>query len=563
MAYAYKPLHYPGLAHAFLNTIMFLDYDRVGFPYPVVAFQVNCYGRRVIAQRGGRGSLANPLADADLDPPSPSPKRCMEVGAATARVDARQPLAHRPDRLVELVARLPHRQEPPALSRTSSRTGGSTRRSASGDYETWRKTPLAAIETSGQQEMLNWYMLAGAMEALGRKPDECEFIETWSFNSNKCFADVHALRPEETGVPTPTSQPAPRLHVRRRRARATARPEAQRRHPPPDPQARPAQLLVPGHRGPHGRASRKPVKVSLLGEEICLFRGAAGDVAAIQDICPHRGARLSEGDCHYQGTVACPYHGWVYDESGKNVMVLSEGPNSGVCGKAGTEAKAYPTRTLKGLVFVWIGDGDARAHRGGRARGVLRRRARSSSSARSTGGATGRSRSRTRWTRTSTTCTATRWWSRAAASSRAARRASTRSSWATASAATWPRATTCARARARTSYADGRQWPKTNYRRLWTWLTRPLAERARRHIPPPRSARWCGGHHLPGMFRAEFGWDLYTRMCVPVEEHLTRVWYYHCTAAEDRARARSGSGSSTRRCTGGSSSTTSRARTSA
>ena len=77
MAYAYKPLHYPGLAHAFLNTIMFLDYDRVGFPYPVIAFQVNCYGRRVIAQRGGRASLANPLAEADLDPPSPSPKRCM------------------------------------------------------------------------------------------------------------------------------------------------------------------------------------------------------------------------------------------------------------------------------------------------------------------------------------------------------------------------------------------------------------------------------------------------------------------------------------------------------
>jgi hypothetical protein len=57
-----------------------------------------------------------------------------------------------------------------------------------GDYETWRKTPLEAIETSGQQEMLNWYMLVGAMEALGRKPDECDFIETWSFNSNKCFA---------------------------------------------------------------------------------------------------------------------------------------------------------------------------------------------------------------------------------------------------------------------------------------------------------------------------------------------------------------------------------------
>ena len=103
---------------------------------------------------------------------------------------------------------------------------------------------------------------------------------------------------------------------------------------------------------------RKPVKVSMLGEDICLFRGARGDVVAIHDICPHRGARLSEGDSHYRGTVACPYHGWVFDESGKNVAVLSEGPDSGVCGKPGTEAKIYPTRTLKGVVFVWIGESE-------------------------------------------------------------------------------------------------------------------------------------------------------------------------------------------------------------
>jgi len=45
---------------------MFLDYDRGGFPYPVVAFQVNCYGRRVIAQRGYRSSLEHPLAEADV-----------------------------------------------------------------------------------------------------------------------------------------------------------------------------------------------------------------------------------------------------------------------------------------------------------------------------------------------------------------------------------------------------------------------------------------------------------------------------------------------------------------
>jgi len=41
---------------------------------------------------------------------------------------------------------------------------------------------------------------------------------------------------------------------------------------------------------------RKPVKVSMLGDDLCLFRGAEGAVVAIQDVCPHRGARLSEGD---------------------------------------------------------------------------------------------------------------------------------------------------------------------------------------------------------------------------------------------------------------------------
>jgi hypothetical protein len=187
MSYAYAPLHHPGLAHAFLNTIFYLDYDRVGFPYPVVAFQVNCYGRRVIAQKGFRASLAKPLPESELDPPSPSPKRCMEVGAATARA------LRESHWRVALIASSSwshafltdkHHQLYPDIE-ADRRLYEALRR---GDYETWRARTLAEIEDSGQQEMLNWYMLAGAMEALGRKPDECDFIETWIFNSNKCFA---------------------------------------------------------------------------------------------------------------------------------------------------------------------------------------------------------------------------------------------------------------------------------------------------------------------------------------------------------------------------------------
>ncbi len=94
----------------------------------------------------------------------------------------------------------------------------------------------------------------------------------------------------------------------------------------------------------------------MLGEEIVFFRKKDGSAVAIQDVCPHRGARFSEGHIHWPGTITCPYHGWVFDEQGKNIMVLSEGPDSKVCGKQGTEAYVYPTVTLKGVVFAWIGD---------------------------------------------------------------------------------------------------------------------------------------------------------------------------------------------------------------
>ena len=89
-AYAYRPLHHP-LGHAFAYTLLLLDDERRGFDYPVVPFSVNCYGRRVNAARGLRLPLTMRDKIRELDPPSPSPARCMAVGAATARVMAKSP----------------------------------------------------------------------------------------------------------------------------------------------------------------------------------------------------------------------------------------------------------------------------------------------------------------------------------------------------------------------------------------------------------------------------------------------------------------------------------------
>jgi hypothetical protein len=57
-----------------------------------------------------------------------------------------------------------------------------------GHYERWRSYPLAAMEGSGQQELLNWMCLVGAMAELGCRPSESEFIVTYVLNSTKVFA---------------------------------------------------------------------------------------------------------------------------------------------------------------------------------------------------------------------------------------------------------------------------------------------------------------------------------------------------------------------------------------
>ena len=106
VSYAYRPLHHP-LGHAFMNTLLFLDYDRQGFPYPVIPFQVNCYGRRVIAQYGSMGALAG-MSDA-VAMLRPRPRHRARAGG--------EPLARGAHRLVELVARVPDAQAPPAASR--------------------------------------------------------------------------------------------------------------------------------------------------------------------------------------------------------------------------------------------------------------------------------------------------------------------------------------------------------------------------------------------------------------------------------------------------------------
>ena len=187
VCYSYRPLHLQGVGHAFLNSIAYLDYDRKGFDHPLVCFSINCYGRRVISFRGGAAKFGQTPPPEELDPPSPSPARCFDLGAATARVLLRSPYR------VALIASSSWshaflHDKAWRLYPDIDSDRAFYEAMQSGNYSRWREAPLSAVEDSGQQEMLNWFCLAGAMSELKRKPAWSEFIESYVFNSNKCFA---------------------------------------------------------------------------------------------------------------------------------------------------------------------------------------------------------------------------------------------------------------------------------------------------------------------------------------------------------------------------------------
>lgn len=184
-AYSYRPLHHP-LGHAFANAIFYLDYDRTGFAFPILPFAINCYGRKVLAQQGGLPTFNRVLEPEDYDPPAPTPRRLFDLGGAVARI-----LKASPWRVALLAssgwshAFLTEKTDFLYPDTPADRRLYEALRH--GDYATWRDYPASAVEESGQQEILNWMCLAGALDALDRKPGATGFIDTWIFNSSKCF----------------------------------------------------------------------------------------------------------------------------------------------------------------------------------------------------------------------------------------------------------------------------------------------------------------------------------------------------------------------------------------
>ena len=72
----------------------------------------------------------------------------------------------------------------------------------------------------------------------------------------------------------------------------------------------------------HESEIRKPgdfIRRQLAGRNLIFLRDGRGEVKAFFNTCPHRGAQFCQENSGNRKTFACPYHGWVFRNSGELV----------------------------------------------------------------------------------------------------------------------------------------------------------------------------------------------------------------------------------------------------
>ena len=93
--------------------------------------------------------------------------------------------------------------------------------------------------------------------------------------------------------------------------------------------------------------------VKRMGEQLVFWRTAAGEVACLRDLCPHRGVALSTGKL-IDDQVQCPFHGFEFAASGECTLIPANGRN-GPIPKA-MRAAGYPAREQYGFIWIWWGE---------------------------------------------------------------------------------------------------------------------------------------------------------------------------------------------------------------
>ncbi len=99
-----------------------------------------------------------------------------------------------------------------------------------------------------------------------------------------------------------------------------------------------------------------PKRVEFLGKDVVVWRNKDNSIVIQDDLCPHRGARLSMGQVDKtKSCITCPYHGWKFDDEG----VLRELPaETGSKLVNNYQINTYEAMESGGIVWACMGKPD-------------------------------------------------------------------------------------------------------------------------------------------------------------------------------------------------------------
>jgi 5,5'-dehydrodivanillate O-demethylase len=96
-------------------------------------------------------------------------------------------------------------------------------------------------------------------------------------------------------------------------------------------------------------------KVRLLGEDLILYKDRSGTFGLMEPHCAHRRMNMIYGIPEENG-LRCPYHGWLYDETGQCIeQPYEETEDPDARFKDKIQMKAYPVESKGGLLFAYMG----------------------------------------------------------------------------------------------------------------------------------------------------------------------------------------------------------------
>ena len=96
-----------------------------------------------------------------------------------------------------------------------------------------------------------------------------------------------------------------------------------------------------------------PLRVTLLGENLVVFRDSDGKVGVLDEFCMHRGASLALGRVE-NGGIRCLYHGWKFGVDG----TIQETPNNpDPRFRERLKQPCFPVREEGGIIWTCVGAG--------------------------------------------------------------------------------------------------------------------------------------------------------------------------------------------------------------